>query len=241
MAQEETNLSEADKQKLLDDLKNEALTHLTKAIELDKQAGHTEEAQQAKADACALLLVAIRAGVQFDPQDPIFQVFAKKPSWRNAMSRACKSVCSPKSARRRRLIKILKALPTISVEGSIVFLSVTLSDNPGDFLEKFYAIFEKDGINPLEKDETRNIDLWSDFYEEIPKGGGDGPSHCSNLMQSKKTLQGKLKDSVIKSMAKNKPHQKVLHGKLQKYLSGKMTKDQPVIASRKRQRASNVA
>jgi len=150
-------LNDAEKQKVLQELKKQALDKLKEAIELNRINNRTKRAREAKAEACALMLVAIRAGVQFDPKDPIFQIFVQRQSWRDAMGRACKEVCDPTTALARGVMNVLNLIP-----GEV-----------GRLVRNFVNLFEKHGVKPMEQAEVYNRDLWNDFYDEIPKDGGN--------------------------------------------------------------------
>ena len=105
MTEQENN---AEKQNSLKELENKTIAKLSEAINLNKLNNRSKESRNAKAEACALLLVSIRAGVQFDLNDPVFQIFVQKQSWRDAMVRACKEVCDPTTAVARNVMKIVK-------------------------------------------------------------------------------------------------------------------------------------
>jgi len=172
--QNETENQEIFKQKL----KEETMAKLAKAVELNKKNSLSKEAREAKAEACALILMAMRAEIQLDPNDPLFQIFVQKQSWRDAMKRACKEVCNPEADLFRKTLALLDAIG----------VSAGISLNIGGFIRGITNFFSKHGVNPLDEAEVTNNDNWNDFYEEIPKDGGNGgkgPSlqHNSNTME----------------------------------------------------------
>ena len=195
--------NDAAKQETLDSLKQEALAKLGEAIELNEMNNRTKESRKAKAEACALILVALRAGVEFDPQDPRFQVFVRKTSWREAMGRACKEICNPSTALARHVLNVINMLPGISACGFEL--------DVGNTIENFLNFFKQDGVKPQEVAEVYNRDLWNDFYDDVPKdGGGGGPSVRNDLerlelaQSREKVPQGKLQEDLAKREINNK-------------------------------------
>ena len=180
------------KQETLDALKEEALAKLTEAIELNEESNLTKKSRKAKADACALILVALRAGVKFDPNDPMFQIFVRKTSWREAMERACKEICNPSTALARHVLDVIKMLPGVGAYG--------LELNVGNAIEKFLSFFKQDGVKPQEVAEVYNRDLWNDFYDDVPKNKSNG---------GRSSMRNDLEQLKIAQSRKKVPHSKL--------------------------------
>lgn len=199
MTEQENN---TEKQKSLNELKDKTISKLSEAIELNKLNNRSKESRNAKAEACALLLVSIRAGVQFDQNDPVFQIFVQKQSWRDAMIRACKEVCDPTTAVARNVIKIIKLIPAI--------------EKVGNFMENFLSLFEKNGVRPQESVEVYNQDIWNDFYDDLPKDGGGPSLQHKNYNESQSEFQ-----KLLSQKATDGQHfeNKANPSNIQKYLS----------------------
>ena len=228
MAEQKNNESQnnTEEQQILKELENQAMTKLTEAIQLNKSNNRAKESREAKAEACALILIAIRAGVQFDPQDPIFQIFVQKQSWRDAMKRACKEVCDPTTALAQNTLKVLHLV----------------SDKAGHFVENLLNLFEKHGVKPLEQAEVYNQDLWNDFYDEIPKDGGNAQSNRRTNIDLHKFLS--------RNGSENKEQKKITNRDFQKFLLDGMSNNssdqktmgnQRVISWIKEQKTTDVA
>jgi len=196
-----------------EELKKKAMEKLAEAIKLNKENYLSKESREAKAEACALILMAMRTEVQFDPNDPMFQIFVQKQSWRNAMKRACKEVCNTGTDLCRKTIEVLK--------------SINLIVNPGGLVEGIVNMFSKHGVKPLESAEVVNEDNWSDFYEDIPKdggNGGNGPSfkHNSETMemyQSHKKASGNIQTFLSsRSIGSTQPSKKITNQEFYNFL-----------------------
>lgn len=193
MAENDKKQNTLEEQKLLKEMHDQAMAKLKEAIELNKVSNRSKESLKAKADACSLILVAIRAGVKFDPNDPSFQIFVKKQSWRDAMGLICKKACDFSTSLGRNVLELLKLIPSIA------------GFNVGKITETLTNLFKKNAVNPLEEDEVYNRSLWSDFYDEIPKGNGNGPA-CFRGSRPSKVPQ------LNKSVSSNTLQQRLSRG-----------------------------
>ena len=198
-----------------EELKKKAMDKLAEAINLNKKNSLSKESREAKAEACALILIAMRAEVQFNPKDPLFQIFVQKQSWRNAMKRACKEVCDKGTDLCRKTMNVLK-----SIGIGII--------NVGDLAESIINIFSKHGVNPLESAEVINEDNWSDFYDDIPKDGGNSVSSPNNsqkmeMSQSHKKTSTNIRTFLSKrSIGSNQSQQKITNQDFHDFLFEQM-------------------
>lgn len=146
-------------------IKQDVMMQMAKADQLD---GRTKEGKDAQEKACVLLLLALRAGIELNPNDPLFQNFIRRRSWRTAMRRVCEQVANPSTKIGRDVLVLAKAIPCVS-----------------NFISALLDLGKNHGIDPLLKAKEYNEDLWNEFFDQIPRDGGGGPSLRRDLDQLK--------------------------------------------------------
>ena len=158
---------------------------MAKLAEADKLDGRTKEGRAAREKACVALLLALHAGVELNASDPLFQNFVHKQAWRRTMERVCEKTKT-----------ILEHLANNSVE------ALKLIPGVGPILSLCHEIAKDWGIDPLSNPTEHNQDLWDDFYDDIPKDGGNGPSIRRDLERWQKARELR-RTQLIQARRKN--------------------------------------
>ena len=176
-----SDMTQKQKQELLKKFKDEAMTRLMAAVEQDKRNSRTKKAREAREAACIAVLVALRAAdeldpdgalgpeVKLNPENPLFEIFIRKHSWRNTMRHVCEQVANPSTKIAKDCFFFIKSCVACIPKVGTIIRSI---------MDGLIEVGKNHGVDPFSKARKYNEDLWYEFFDDIPRDGGDkGPKN----------------------------------------------------------------